>query len=207
MSDFSFHTDDLLKITKGGPGSGPRAGDPHPHAGHGGAYNAIVPGKGNGVSREAVGTRSVGVDNSHPNNPQIVIGTKSVSGTTLDGPTKGGPPTLPKDCGARDFVKGQTLSQIGRMNIAAISGGRVDTMFRGTKECGIHLPVTNGQGGNGRGWGVNVFLANNDTYTVQRVQGDTVKGEQTNVYADEVGESAYQASSYKSNDFGGHKVE
>ena len=165
MSDFSFHTDDLLKITKGGPGSGAQPGHPFYGNGRGGAAKIvpIVPGKGNGVSREAVGTRSVGVDNSNPNKPQIVIGTKSVSGTTLDGPTKGGPPTLPKDCGARDFVKGQTLSQIGRMNIAAISGGRVDTMFRGTKECGIHLPVTNGQGSNGKGWGVNVFLANNDT--------------------------------------------
>lgn len=83
--------------------------------------------------------------------------------------------------------------QIGRMNVLAISGGRVQH-----RETGVTLPV-------GSGYSVTVDLAANDTYTVRRVfkRGAKVwvKGEQTEVYCDEVGEIAYQASSFRSYDF------
>lgn len=111
--------------------------------------------------------------------------------------------TMPADAGARDFVPEQTVAQIGRMNIAAISGGRVNQITtkapgeRGSRVVGLDLPVDGGHS-------VRVFLGNNDTYTVQRIQGDNVKGQQADVYAEDVGEAAYQASSYKSNPFGGH---
>lgn len=82
----------------------------------------------------------------------------------------------------------QTLSQIGRMNRAAISGGRV----HGT-ESAVIMPVSGG-------YHVVVSLAVNDTYTVQRVFARagkaTVKAEWANVYAEQVGEIAYQASCY-----------
>ena len=69
---------------------------------------------------------------------------------------------------------------------------------------GIKLPVSNG-------YAVNVLLHPNDTYTVQRTftrSGVTkIKGQLDGVYAEDVGEQAYQASSFRSNDFGGHKVQ
>jgi hypothetical protein len=93
----------------------------------------------------------------------------------------------------------ELLGQIGRMNVAAISGGRAVRVGPST----IDLPVSSG-------YKVRITIEADDTYTVQRVMvrgtKTWVKGEQTNVYCDEVGEVAYQASSYKSNDFGGHKV-
>lgn len=106
---------------------------------------------------------------------------------------------LPDNAGARDFFTDQTVAQIGRGNIMAISGGRVNPILKGSRTVGISLPVS-------QGYAVEVYLANNDTYTVQRTFRGRVMGEQTDVYADEVGEAAYQASSYSSNDFGGHKV-
>ena len=93
-----------------------------------------------------------------------------------------------RECDAREL-----LAQIGRMNILAISGGRVLV-----RETGVTLPV-------GSGYTVTVDLAANDTYTVRRVfkRGAKVwvKGEQAEVYCDEVGEIAYQASSFRSYDF------
>lgn len=86
------------------------------------------------------------------------------------------------------------LEQIGRMNILAISGGRV---LR--RETGVTLPVSNG-------YRVTVDLAANDTYTVRRIfqRGSRtwIKGELTDVYCDQVGEQAYRASCFRSDDFG-----
>lgn len=83
------------------------------------------------------------------------------------------------------------------MNLAAISGGRAT--YHGT---GITLPV-------GQGYYVTIDLAANDTYVVRRCfkrRGVlNVKGEQTEVYAEEVGETAYVASCYVNREFGGHK--
>lgn len=85
-----------------------------------------------------------------------------------------------------------TLGQIGRMNVLAISGGRVlrdgETMV---------LPV-------GHGYTVEVDLdEGSDTYTVRRMfrRGGKAfpKGEQTYVYCDEIGEVAYRASCYHHN--------
>lgn len=88
------------------------------------------------------------------------------------------------------------LAQIGRMNILAISGGRV--IFRST---GVTLPVA-------AGYSVTVDLAGNDTYTVRRVfkrAGKTwIKGERTDIYWEQVGEQAYQASCFRNVAFGEH---
>jgi hypothetical protein len=103
--------------------------------------------------------------------------------------------TTPFDTG-RDLDWPILAAQIGRMTtVAAISGGRVVRLGPST----IDLPISSG-------YKVRITLAADDTYTVQRVmvRGDKtwVKGEQTNVYCDEVSEVAYQASSYKSYEFG-----
>ena len=88
----------------------------------------------------------------------------------------------------------QMIEQIGRMNILAISGGRIER-----RDTGITLPV-------GAGYSVTVDLDWDDTYCVRRVfkRGAKVwiKGEQRNVYFDEVGEVAYRASSFRSYEFG-----
>jgi hypothetical protein len=86
------------------------------------------------------------------------------------------------------------LKQIGGMNILAISGGR-KVLVDGT----LVLPV-------GCGYTVEVdYCEGSDTYTVRRVfaRGGKrwVKGELTYVYADEVGEAAYQAHAFRSYDF------
>jgi len=100
----------------------------------------------------------------------------------------------PFDTG-RDLDWSVLQVQIGRMTVAAISGGRVKRVGPST----IDLPISSG-------YKVRITLAADDTYTVQRVmvRGDKtwIKGEQTNVYCDEVSEVAYQASSYKSYEFG-----
>jgi hypothetical protein len=94
-----------------------------------------------------------------------------------------------RECDARTLV-----TQIGRMNVLAISGGRVMA-----RETGVTLPV-------GCGYSVTVDLDGNDTYVVRRVfkRGAKVwvKGEQTNVYFDEVGEVAYQASCFRNGEWG-----
>ena len=92
------------------------------------------------------------------------------------------------ECDARTLI-----DQIGKMNILAISGGRVYA-----RETGITLPVS-------AGYHVTVDLAAGDTYTVRRVfvrAGKRfVKGERTSVYCEEVGEVAYQASCFRSDEF------
>ena len=98
------------------------------------------------------------------------------------------------DPNSRDADPRVLLDQIGRMNVLAISGGRYDVY-----EDGVVLPV-------GSGYSVHVFLDADDTYVVRRAfkRGDKtwIKGEQRNVYFDEVGEVAYRASSFRSYDFG-----
>lgn len=104
--------------------------------------------------------------------------------------------TMPKGCGARDFAADQTIAQIGRMNILGISGGRVTTLRAKNRVVGIELPV-------GSGYKVRVFLDADDTYVVQRVWREIVKGSVEGVYCDMVGEVAYQAGMFQSNkDFG-----
>jgi len=109
--------------------------------------------------------------------------------------------TMPSGHGDRDFDPQQTADHIGKMNILAISGGRVGILRDGGKPKGVELPVSHG-------YKVRVFLHNDDTYTVQRVLAragkETVKGEVRGIHADELGEQAYQAGMYKSNPFGGH---
>ena len=96
-------------------------------------------------------------------------------------------------CDVRELVR-----QIGVWNIGAISGGRVIM-----RETGITLPVSNG-------YRVMVDLDANDTYVVRRVfkrrvAGQVkvwIKGEQRNVFFDEVGEVAYQASCFRNGPWG-----
>lgn len=92
----------------------------------------------------------------------------------------------------------ELLNQIGRSTVLAISGGRVrlagDTLV---------LPVSNG-------YTVEITLDPSDTYTVSRVFTRGVKrwikGQIDNVYCDQVSDIAYEASCFRSNDFGAHRV-
>jgi hypothetical protein len=94
----------------------------------------------------------------------------------------------------RDCDVQQTIQQIGRMNLLAISGGRI--VRRAT---GITLPV-------GAGYSVTVDLDWNDTYVVRRVFRRKakvwIKGERRDVYCDEVGEVAYRASCFRNGPWG-----
>jgi hypothetical protein len=83
-----------------------------------------------------------------------------------------------------------TLQHIGRMNVLAISGGRVQVIDETT----ISLPVH-------YGYSVEVKLNEaQDLYEVRRMfrrgAKQWVKGEQLSVYCDQVGEVAYRASCY-----------
>ncbi len=92
----------------------------------------------------------------------------------------------------------ELLRQIGVMNLMAISGGR-----KALVDGQLVLKV-------GSGYSVRIALAANDTYTVQRIYqraGKTIlAGQVANVYFDEVGEIAYQASCYVNVNFGGERV-
>lgn len=85
--------------------------------------------------------------------------------------------------------------QIGRMNILAISGGRTEI-----RNGALHLAVSSG-------YRVVISLDEaRDLYNVERIM---IRGAKTfhkglveGVYADQVGEVAYQASCYKNVDFG-----
>lgn len=83
------------------------------------------------------------------------------------------------------------IRQIGMSNIYAISGGRIR---HATTFDGIILPIR-------YGYTVEVEYCPNDTYTVRRVWSKngaaTVKGVATDVYADQVSDTAYRASCYK----------
>jgi hypothetical protein len=94
----------------------------------------------------------------------------------------------------RDCDVQQTIQQIGRMTLLAISGGRI--VRRAT---GITLPV-------GAGYSVTVDLDWNDTYVVRRVFRRKakvwIKGERRDVYCEEVGEVAYRASCFRNGPWG-----
>ena len=88
-------------------------------------------------------------------------------------------------------------NQIGRGNVLAISGGRVEIQYDGTVAdpvAAVILPVR-------YGYAVRITLAANDTYTVERIftrsGRTTVRGVRENVYCDEVGEIAYRASCFR----------
>lgn len=102
--------------------------------------------------------------------------------------------------GQRPFDEDVLVEQIGRMNVLAISGGRVGVVKNNEGETiEVELPV-------GAGYRVSIILAWNDTYTVTRqfVRGGTVfqKGTVENVYCTEIGEIAYQASCFRNREFG-----
>ena len=86
------------------------------------------------------------------------------------------------------------IAQIGRMNVLAISGGR-KYLVGGN----LVLPV-------GNGYSVEVaYDQGSDDYTVRRVfkrgMKRWTKGEATGILCDQVGEIAYQASSFRSYEF------
>lgn len=89
-----------------------------------------------------------------------------------------------------DFSPVTLLNQIGRMNVLAISGGRIAR----TGPTTISLPVR-------YGYSVEIeYHEVPDTYTVRRIfaRGSKrwVKTETTQVHCDQVGEVAYRASCY-----------
>lgn len=96
----------------------------------------------------------------------------------------------------RTFNEDELLSQIGMMNVFAISGGHVivEKSKDGETEA-IELPV-------GHGYRVRIELDFMDTWNVKRVlyrKGvGVVKGAVYDVYFDYVGRCAYEASLYKS---------
>jgi hypothetical protein len=94
----------------------------------------------------------------------------------------------------RPFDESELIAQIGRMNIFAISGGRVGVIKEEGETVAIEMPVS-------QGYRVVVSLGWDDTWTVSRqyVRKGVVsdKGTLEGVYADQVGEVAYQASCYK----------
>ena len=106
----------------------------------------------------------------------------------------------------RPFDEDTLLSQIGKHNVLAISGGRVG-VWKPNGECmEVELPISSG-------YLVRITLAASDLYTVERIlrrrpkgktaKEDKVLGRMEGVYADQVGEVAYYASCYKSHpDFG-----
>jgi hypothetical protein len=98
----------------------------------------------------------------------------------------------------RPFNEDELIKQIGQMNVFAISGGRVGVIVNDEGETvEIQLPVSNG-------YRVSIKLGWDDTYTVSRqfVRKGTVsdKGTIEGVYCTEIGEVAYQASCFRSND-------
>jgi hypothetical protein len=100
----------------------------------------------------------------------------------------------------RPFSEDELISQIGRMNVFAISGGRVSVIVNDERETvEIQLPVSNG-------YRVSIKLGWDDTYTVSRqfVRKGVVsdKGTLENVYCEQVGEIAYKASCFRNVQFG-----
>jgi hypothetical protein len=93
-------------------------------------------------------------------------------------------------------MRKQMVGQISRMNLLAISGGRVLGCH-----AGISLPISNG-------YSVTVQLNHDDTYVVRRVRTTRVKGvpvvrlygERANVYCEDLSEVAYYASCFRSYD-------
>jgi hypothetical protein len=100
----------------------------------------------------------------------------------------------------RPFNEDELIDQIGRMNIFAISGGRVGVTKNNQGETvEVELKV-------GKGYRVSISLGWDDTWTVSRqfVRKGIVsdKGTLTGVFADQVGEIAYKASCFVNVQFG-----
>ena len=100
----------------------------------------------------------------------------------------------------RPFNEDELIDQIGRMNIFAISGGRVGITKNNQGETvEVELKV-------GKGYRVSISLGWDDTWTVSRqfVRKGVVsdKGTLTGVFADQVGEIAYKASCFVNVQFG-----
>ena len=100
----------------------------------------------------------------------------------------------------RPFNEDELIDQIGRMNIFAISGGRVGVTKNNQGETVVvELKV-------GKGYRVSISLGWDDTWTVSRqfVRKGVVsdKGTLTGVFADQVGEIAYKASCFVNVQFG-----
>ena len=100
----------------------------------------------------------------------------------------------------RPFNEDELINQIGRMNIFAISGGRVGVTKNNQGETvEIELKVSNG-------YRVVISLGWNDEYIVSRqfVRNGVVydKGTVENVLCDNIGEVAYKASCFRNVQFG-----
>jgi len=100
----------------------------------------------------------------------------------------------------RPFNEDELINQIGRMNVFAISGGRVGVIVNNEGETvEVQLPVSNG-------YRVSISLGWNDTWTVSRqfVRKGVVsdKGTLEDVYCEQVGEIAYKASCFRNVQFG-----
>jgi len=108
----------------------------------------------------------------------------------------------------RPFRSEDLIAQIGKMNLFAISGGRVyidgetyDPIYKETQQ--VELPV-------GYGYRVRISLGWNDEWIVQRVVvkntkngiKETIKGSVENVPCENVGEVAYKASCFRNVQFG-----
>lgn len=93
-------------------------------------------------------------------------------------------------------VRNAMLEQIPKMTILAISGGRVRFI-----PAGIALPVSNGYSVEA------TYDEGPDTYTVRRVFTRSgrrwVKGEESGIYCDQLGEACYRAGMFRNVDFGG----
>ena len=100
----------------------------------------------------------------------------------------------------RPFNEDELISQIGHMNILAISGGRVIVVKNNDGET-IEVELKCGAG-----YRVSIALGWDNTYTVTRqyVRKGTVfnKGTIEGVYCDNIGEVAYKAACFRSYDFG-----
>ena len=102
--------------------------------------------------------------------------------------------------GEADDTAREMLRQIGNITLLAISGGRREVHTTPSGDPLLRLPV-------GNGYRVDVIYDRaSDTYTVNRVFSrggkDFPKGTMTYVYADQLSDIAYLASSFRSHPFG-----
>jgi hypothetical protein len=101
----------------------------------------------------------------------------------------------------RPFDEDQLLAQIGKQNIFAISGGRVEIWRTNDGKAArtVTLPVSNG-------YSVEIYLAWDDIWTVTRQfkrKGQySNKGTLEGIYPENIGEVAYRASCFRSYEFG-----
>lgn len=112
--------------------------------------------------------------------------------TTTPTPTPASGTETPEPYEVTGEQRRTILAQIGTMGVLSISGGRVKALVDG-----VELPVASG-------YRVRVRLTPADVYTVQRVlvRGgkEFPKGERTDVYCDQLAETAYRAGMFRSFD-------